>query len=71
MEDFGHAKDEVTVRNGLEDFFAEPLSEFYHSFLTCPPMPSSIYFNVRRCFGFKPVIFNAAQLEASQAGDRW
>jgi hypothetical protein len=23
----------MTVRNGLEDFLAEPLSKFYHTFL--------------------------------------
>ena len=56
MEGFGYAKDEVTVQNGVEDFFAEALSEFYHSFMTCPPMPSPIYFNLRRCFGFKPTL---------------
>ncbi len=32
-EDFGYAENEMSVRNGLEDFFAKPLAEFHHPFL--------------------------------------
>ena len=31
-EDFGYAEDEMSVRNGLEDLFAEPLTEFHDPF---------------------------------------
>jgi len=33
VEDFGYAKDEMAVRDGLEYFLAEPLPEFHHTFL--------------------------------------
>ena len=32
-EDFGQAEGEVAVGDGLEDFFTEPLPEFYHPLL--------------------------------------
>ena len=32
-QDFGYAEDEMSVRNGLEDFFAKPFPEFHHPFL--------------------------------------
>ena len=32
-QDFGYAKDEMTVRNGLEDFFAKPFPEFHYTLL--------------------------------------
>ena len=32
-EDLGYAENEMTVRYGLEDLFAEPFPEFHHPFL--------------------------------------
>jgi hypothetical protein len=32
-KDLGYAEDEMTVRYGLEDFFAEPLPELHHPLL--------------------------------------
>ena len=32
-EDFGDTEDEMSVRNGLEHFFTEPLAKFHNSLL--------------------------------------
>jgi len=32
-QDFGYAEDEMSVRNGFEDFLAKPFPEFHHPLL--------------------------------------
>ena len=32
-QDFWYAEDEMSVRNGLEDFLAKPLAKFHYPFL--------------------------------------
>jgi len=32
-QDFGYAEDEMSVRNGLQNFFTQPFVEFHHPFL--------------------------------------
>jgi len=47
-EDFGYAEYKMSVRNGLEDFFAKPLAKFHYTLLMTrwaemPPLARKCY----------------------------